>query len=84
MRYVIEFFTCSIDSDRILFEIQSGPGDLCLFNLSTISVIISLYVMEKYVTFLPHLIMHTSSAAPSFFESGSSQRSSMKHGGASS
>ena len=38
MRYVSGFLICSIDSDRILFEIPSGPGDLFLFNRSTISV----------------------------------------------
>ena len=31
------FLICSIDSDRILFDIPSGP-DLRLFNLSTVSV----------------------------------------------
>ena len=39
MRHVSGFLICSIDSDRILFEIPSGPDDLFLFNRSTISVI---------------------------------------------
>ena len=38
IRYASGFFMCLVDSDRILFEIPSGPGDLFLFNRSTISV----------------------------------------------
>ena len=38
MRYVSGFLICSIDSDRILFDIPSEPGDLFLFNRSTMSV----------------------------------------------
>ena len=41
------FLICSIDRDNILFEIPSGPGDLCLFSLSIISVA---SVSEKGVT----------------------------------
>ena len=37
IRCVRGFLICSIDSDRILFDIPSGP-DLRLFNLSTVSV----------------------------------------------
>ena len=38
MRYVSGFSIYSIKSDRILFKIPSGTGDLFSFNRSTVSV----------------------------------------------